>query len=135
LGLNVASWQLNDKLKTQRDMQKNLLTQTFPNVPVVDPSLQMARELERLQRNAGTLKAGDLESVLQAVGASLPASQTVSALDFSGRGEAPSSETKLQGLALSTEQEKSFVQALAAKGYTAQLRGSDWRILANTARP
>jgi len=135
LGLNVVSWQLNDKLKTQRDMQKNLLTQTFPNVPVVDPSLQMARELERLQRNAGTLKAGDLESVLQAVGASLPASQTVSALDFSGRGEAPSSETKLQGLALSTEQEKSFVQALAAKGYTAQLRGSDWRILANTARP
>jgi general secretion pathway protein L len=135
LGLNVVSWQLNDKLKTQRDLQKNLLTQTFPNVPVVDPSLQMARELDRLQRNAGTLKAGDLESVLHAVGASLPASQTVSALDFSGRGDAPGSETKLQGLALSSEQEISFVQAMAAKGYTAQLRGSDWRILANTARP
>jgi general secretion pathway protein L len=128
LGLNGVSWLLNDKIKTQRELQKNLLTQTFPNVPVVDPSLQMARELERLQRNAGTLKAGDLESVLSAVGDSLPESQTISAIDFTGRGEATTSETKLQGLALTSEQERAFVQALGAKGYAAQLRGSDWRI-------
>ena len=135
LGLNGVSWLLNDKIKTQRELQKNLLTQTFPNVPVVDPALQMARELDRLQRNAGTLKAGDLESVLSAVGASMPELQTVSALDFTGRGEAKTSETKLQGLALTSEQEKAFVQALGAKGYAAQLRGSDWRIVASNTRP
>ena len=135
LGLNGVSWQLNDKLKTQRELQKNVLTQTFPNVPVVDPSLQMARELARLQRNAGSLKPGDLESVLSAVGASLPEAQAISALDFMGRGEASSSETKLQGLALSSGQEKEFVQALRAKGYEAQPSGTAWRVVVSKGMP
>jgi general secretion pathway protein L len=125
----------NNKLKTQRELQKNVLTQTFPNVPVVDPSLQMARELARLQRNAGSLKPGDLESVLSAVGASLPEAQAISALDFMGRGEASSSETKLQGLALSSGQEKEFVQALRAKGYEAQPSGTAWRVVVSKGMP
>lgn len=126
LGLNAAAWQLNAKVKAQKELHKNILTQTFPNVPVVDASLQMARELERLQRQAGSLSAKDLESVLQAVGMSLPEGQSISALDFQAQG---AGEIRLQGLQLSNEQQTQFMQALRAKGYDAQLSESQWRIV------
>ena len=126
LGLNAAAWQLNAKVKAQKELHKNILTQTFPNVPVVDASLQMARELERLQRQAGSLSAKDLESVLQAIGMSLPDGQSIRALDFQAQG---AGEIRLQGLQLSNEQQVQFMQALRAKGYEAQLSESQWRIV------
>jgi hypothetical protein len=126
VGLNAAAWQLNAKVKAQKELHKNILTQTFPNVPVVDASLQMARELERLQRQAGSLSAKDLESVLQAIGMSLPEGQSISALDFQAQG---AGEIRLQGLQLSSEQQTQFMQALRAKGYDAQLSESQWRIV------
>ena len=110
----------------QKELQKNILTQTFPNVPVVDASLQMARELERLQRQAGSLSAKDLESVLQAVGMALPDGQSLSGLDFQAQG---AGEIRLQGLQLSNEQQTQFVQALRTKGYEAQLSERQWRIV------
>jgi general secretion pathway protein L len=126
VGLNVSAWQLDAKVKAQRELQKNILTQTFPNVPVVDVSLQMARELERLQHQAGTLNAKDLEGVLQAIGLSLPDGQSISALDFQVQGEG---EIRLQGLQLQNEQEKQFVNSLRAQGYEALLNAGQWRIV------
>ena len=126
VGLNAAAWQLNAKVTAQKELQKNILTQTFPNVPVVDASLQMARELERLQRQAGSLSAKDLESVLQAVGMALPDGQSLSGLDFQAQG---AGEIRLQGLQLSNEQQTQFVQALRTKGYEAQLSERQWRIV------
>jgi general secretion pathway protein L len=126
LGLNVAAWQLDAKVKAQRELQKNILTQTFPNVPVVDASLQMARELERLQRQAGALSAKDLEWVLQAIGAALPEGQSISGLDFQVQGEG---EVRLQGLQLSSEQEQQFVSSLRTRGYEALFNAGQWRIV------
>ena len=126
VGLNVSAWQLDAKVKAQRELQKNILTQTFPNVPVIDASLQMTRELERLQRQAGTLSAKDLEGMLQAIGTALPDGQNISGLDFQVQGEG---EIRLQGLQLQNEQEKQFVSSLRAQGYEALLNAGQWRIV------
>jgi general secretion pathway protein L len=125
LGVNVSAWQLNSQLKAQRELQKNIFTQTFPKVPLVDASLQMSNELSRLQRNAGTLSPRDLESVLDAVGQALPSDQALTHLDYQAQG---ASETRLQGLTLSGETQNSFVQSLLRKSYEAQLSGTQWRI-------
>jgi hypothetical protein len=128
VGLNVAAWQLNSKVKQQRDFQKNILTQTFPNVPVVDIPLQMARELERLQRNAGSLNAKDLESVLQAIGMALADGQNISGIQFSGQG---AGEVRLQGLQLSSAQQAEFIRVLRAQGYDAKVNGAQWRVVSS----
>jgi general secretion pathway protein L len=125
LGLNVSAWQLNAQIKAQRDLQKSIFTQTFPNVPLVDASLQMSNELLRLQRNSGTLSPRDLESVLDAVGQALPSDQAVTHIDYQAQG---ASETRLQGLTLSGDTQNSFVQSLRSKSYDAQLSGTQWRI-------
>jgi general secretion pathway protein L len=130
LGLNVAAWQLNAQAKLQRDFQKSILTQTFPNVTVVDAPLQMAKELERLQRNSGAISTRDLEWALQAVGAALPAGQLISNLDFQVQGNG---ETRLQGLQLTDPQAKAFAQALRNQGLDAQASGDQWRIVSQRA--
>ena len=126
IGLNVAAWQLNAQAQLQRDLQNNILTQSFPHVTVVDAPLQMAKELERLQRNSGALSPRDLEWVLQAVGAALPAGQLISNLDFQVQGNG---ETRLQGLQLSESQAKDFAQALRKQGLDAQTNDGKWRIV------
>jgi general secretion pathway protein L len=126
VGLNVAAWQLNAQVKLQRDLQKSILTQSFPNVTVVDAPLQMAKELERLQRNSGTVSARDFEWVLQAVGAALPAGQSISNLDYQVQGNG---ETRLQGLQLTEAQNSEFAKALRNQGLDAQLNGAQWRIV------
>jgi len=128
LGLNVSAWQLEAKVKTQKSLQKNILTQTFPNVPVVDASLQMAREVERLQRQAGSLSDKDLESMLHHIGKALPEGQSISGLDFQAQG---TGEIRLQGLQLTGEQEALFVRKLRTQGYEAQANAGQWRIVSN----
>ena len=126
VGLNVAAWQLNAQVKLQKDLQKSILTQSFPNVTVVDAPLQMAKELERLQRNSGAVSVRDLEWVLQAVGAALPAGQSISNLDYQVQANG---ETRLQGLQLTEAQNSDFAKALRNQGLDAQLSGTQWRIV------
>lgn len=126
LGLNVSAWQLDAKVKALKELQKNILTQTFPNVPVVDASLQMAREVERLQAQAGRLSAKDLEAVLQAIGNALPEGQNIKGIDFQAQG---AGEIRLQGLQLSNEQATQFVRSLQAQAYEAQVQAGQWRIV------
>lgn len=126
VGLNVAAWQLNAQVKLQRDLQKSILTQSFPNVTVVDAPLQMAKELDRLQRNSGAVSPRDLEWILQAVGAALPAGQSISNLDYQVQGNG---ETRLQGLQMSEAQSSDFVKALRNQGLDAQVNGAQWRIV------
>ena len=130
VGLNVAAWQLNAQVKLQRDLQKNILTQTFPNVPVVDAPVQMAKELERLQRSSGAASSRDLEWILQSVGAALPADQHISNIDFQVQGLG---ETRLQGLQLTESQATSFAQQLRKQGLDAQANGAQWRIVGQKA--
>jgi general secretion pathway protein L len=126
VGLNVAAWQLNAQVKLQKELQKSILTQSFPNVTVVDAPLQMAKELERLQRNAGAVSSRDLEWVLQAVGAALPAGQSISNIDYQLQSNG---ETRLQGLQLSDAQNSEFAKALRHQGLDAQASAAQWRIV------
>ena len=130
VGLNVAAWQLNSQVQLQRELQNAILTQSFPHVTVVDAPLQMAKELERLQRNSGAISTRDLEWALQAVGAALPAGQLISNLDFQVQGNG---ETRLQGLQLTDPQAKAFAQALRNQGLDAQASGDQWRIVSQRA--
>ena len=126
VGLNVAAWQLNAQVKLQKELQKSILTQSFPSVTVVDAPLQMAKELERLQRNAGAVSSRDLEWVLQAVGAALPAGQSISNIDYQVQSNG---ETRLQGLQLSDAQNSEFAKALRHQGLDAQVSAAQWRIV------
>ena len=77
-------------------------------------------------RNSGALSPRDLEWVLLAVGAALPAGQLISNLDFQVQGNG---ETRLQGLQLSESQAKDFAQALRKQGLDAQTKDGKWRIV------
>jgi len=125
VGLQVAAWQLNAQVATQKELQKNLLLQTFPKVTVVDAPLQMAKALSLLQSTAGALTPRDLEHALQAAGLALPAGQSITSIDYQGQGQA---ETKLQGLQLNAAQAPAFAQALRAQSLEAQASGTTWRI-------
>ena len=125
VGLNMAAWQLNAQVALQKELQKNILKQSFPNVTVVDPPLQMAKELSLLQSASGTLTSRDLEHALQAAGAALPAGQSITGIDYTTQGQA---ETKLQGLQLREAQAPAFAQALRAQQLDAQANGAQWRI-------
>ena len=125
VGLNMAAWQLNAQVALQKELQKNILKQSFPNVTVVDPPLQMAKELSLLQSASGTLTSRDLEHALQAAGAALPAGQSITGIDYTAQGQA---ETKLQGLQLREAQAPAFAQALRAQQLDAQANGAQWRI-------
>lgn len=125
LGLNLAAWQLNAQVAAQKELHKNILKQSFPQVTVVDAPLQMAREVRQLQSTLGTATPRDLEHALQVVGAALPAGQSITAIDYQAQGQA---ETKLQGLQLNSAQAPAFVQSLRAQGLDAQNNGSQWRI-------
>ena len=112
-------------MASQKELQKNILKQSFPNVTVVDAPLQMAKELSLLQSASGTLTSRDLEHALQATGAALPAGQSITGIDYTAQGQA---ETKLQGLQLSGAQAPAFAQALRAQQLDAQANGAQWRI-------
>ena len=124
-GLNMAAWQLNAQVASQKELQKNILKQSFPHVTVVDAPLQMAKELSQLQSVSGTLTSRDLEHALQATGAALPAGQSITGIDYTAQGQA---ETKLQGLQLSGSQAAAFAQSLRAQQLDAQANGAQWRI-------
>lgn len=125
VGLHMAAWQLNAQVAAQKELQKNILLQTFPKVTVVDAPLQMAKALSLLQSASGALTPRDLEHALQAAGLALPAGQSITNIDYQGQGQA---ETKLQGLQMNAAQAPAFAQALRAQSLEAQASGTTWRI-------
>ena len=129
VGMNLAAWQLNAQTVSRKSAQKSMLQETFPNVPVVDAPVQMANELRRLQTASGAVSPRDLEHVLQAVGANLPAGQSISAIDYQAQSTSQGqAETKLQGLQLSGEQVQRWTQSLRGHSLEASNNGSQWRI-------
>jgi general secretion pathway protein L len=67
IGLNTWAWQQKNSLETKKTFLTNQLTQTFPQVKVVvDPMLQMNKELISLRQSTGSVSAQSYESVLSA---------------------------------------------------------------------
>ncbi len=116
VGLNAWAWQERAALAAKQAGVRNALTQTFPKVQVVvDAPVQMERELAALRQAAGSVSPRDLEPLLAAAGAALPAGQLPNALEYS------TGELRLRGVTLTAEEQTAVVTRLQAAGYSARL--------------
>ena len=71
VGLNAWAWQQQAGLSKKRALLGAILTQSFPNVKtVVDPALQMSREMALLRQATGASGVQNFESMLSAFGTS-----------------------------------------------------------------
>jgi general secretion pathway protein L len=128
-GLNLLAWQEKTALQAQRAAVTGVLTQTFPNVRVVvDAPAQMERELAALRQSTGATSGGDLEAMLGAASAVVPAGKTVTALEFSA------GELRLKGLQLKTEEAATVGTLLKTQGYRARVE-ADALVLQAGAQP
>ncbi len=67
--LNLHAYSLNQQLQQLQGRQRQVLQTQFPEVTlVVDPVLQMQRELDRLRQASGEVRADDLEALLATLG-------------------------------------------------------------------
>lgn len=116
VGLNAWAWQERDALAAKQAAVRNALTQTFPKVQVVvDAPVQMERELAVLRQAAGSVSPRDLEPLLAAAGAALPADQLPNALEYTA------GELRLRGITLAPEEQAAAFTRLQAAGYSARM--------------
>ncbi len=128
VGLNLWAWQDRQQLAAKQAGVRSLLTQTFAQVQVVvDAPVQMQRELARLRQGSGGATPGDLEPLLAAAAAALPAGRQPSGLDYDN------GELRLAGLQLTPEELTAAQQRAAA--HQAQVDTQDGGALVLRAAP
>jgi general secretion pathway protein L len=121
VGLNAWALREQAALQSKREAVRAVLTGTFPKIPVVvDAPLQMAREVAALQRASGAASATDLEAMLAALGAQLPATQTLTAIDYG------SQELRAKVPAVAPEAQARVALALKQQGLSAAWDGVQW---------
>lgn len=112
VGVNAWAWKLDAVVRDKQQRVNALLTQTFPGVrTVVDAPLQMQRELALLRQSGGGVTSDDMESMLGALGAAMPAGGAPVAIDFA-RGE-----LAVRGLELTAPQRELLQGKLRDQGY------------------
>ena len=112
-GLNAWAWKEQAVLQARQTAIKQILTRTFPNVPVVvDAPVQMARAVAALQQANGAPTGRDLESLLGAVGPLTPVAYVPSAIEFAA------GELRLTGLPDNVDD---LAFKLKAQGYSARV--------------
>jgi general secretion pathway protein L len=118
VGLHAWAWREDSALDRKREAIRQTLTQTFPNVKVVvEPAVQMEREVAALRQTTGGMSARDLEAMLGALsGAPLP-QRVAGAVEYS------QGELRIKGLALDTDEVEPVTASLGAQGYNAVLQG------------
>lgn len=117
VGLNLHAWQLRQQLQHAQAQQRQVLQAQFPSVTlVIDPVLQMQRELDGLRQRSGALGTGDLESVLATLG------QTAGGEPWPGLSaiEHDANSTRLSAEALSSGQLAGWQNRLNAAGLQVQ---------------
>jgi general secretion pathway protein L len=118
VGLNAWAWRERTALETKREAIARTLTQTFPHVKVVvDPPLQMEKEVAALRQLAGATSGRDLEAMLGAVSTAVPPQRPVNGVEFAA------GELRLKGLALTTEESQDVSATLKGQGYAAAMQG------------
>ena len=118
VGLNTWAWREQSLLQAQRSAIGDILVRTFPKVRVVvDPLVQMRKEVSALQQASGAVSARDLEVMMGAFAAQAPASTTASALEFT------SGEMRLKGLKLKPDDIEAISFKLKPQAYTASAEG------------
>ena len=112
VGLQWMAWQQRQlQAQLQKDMAM-LLTRSFPAVQVVvDAPLQMAREVQALQRAMGQPNAADLEPMLTSLARALPASAQLSSVQYSP------GELRWQAPAVTNDRIEAAREPLRQQGY------------------
>lgn len=129
VGLNAWAWKLDTRVRDQRQQVRATLTQTFPEIrTVVDAPLQMQRQFDLMRRSGGALAPDDMESMLAALGAGLPAGSFATSIDF-----APG-QLSLRGLSLAEPALSALRDSLGIQGYQLQAQG-DSLVMRKAERP
>ena len=96
---------------------------------VIDAPLQMQREVDVLKQRAGVSASTDLEPLLAALGAVLPAGQQPAQLHFVNQ------TLRIQGLTLDTPQTSAAQASLRSRGLSLRQENNDvWLLQAEAAR-
>ncbi|MHB8428673.1 MAG: type II secretion system protein GspL, partial [Acidiferrobacterales bacterium] len=119
IGFNLSSWRhLKHVERVQRHDMYELFRHSFPNAhTIVDPALQMARELAALQSGSGQPVPGDL---LPLLAQAAPALQSIPAAHLRGFSYSGSSLT-LELRVSDYQSMEALRSALAARGLSAKV--------------
>jgi general secretion pathway protein L len=121
VGLNAWALREQAALQAKRQAVRAVLTTTFPKIPVVvDAPLQMAREVAALQRASGTATGTDMEAMLAALGAQLPDTHTLTAIDYAAQ------ELRAKAPAVGAAEQARITLALRQQGLSATWDGAQW---------
>ena len=117
-GLNAMAWRERGELLALRAAIAGVLTSTFPKVQVVvDPALQMSREVAILQQASGAATARDMDLMMSVFGAVATPRNPATAIEY-GNGE-----LRLKGLQLSAEEVAGIAFKLKPRGYLVRADG------------
>lgn len=112
-GLNAWAWKEKSVLDDKRNAIRTTLTSTFPSVKVVvDPPLQMEREVAALRQATGAASGRDLESMLASFSAAAPANAAPSAIEF------VADEVRIKGVKFNGNEGQSVAAAMQGRGYS-----------------
>lgn len=118
VGLNAWAWKERAALDTKREAVRQTLTDSFPQVKViVDAPVQMEREVATLRQQTGVASPRDLDALLGALAAALPADRAPTALEYAA------GDLRAMGLALSPDELRSVATRLKTVGYTIASQG------------
>lgn len=128
VGLQAWAWKERSAQQAMQTEIKTVLTRSFPDIQlVIDPLLQMDREVQALARASGQASGGDLTRMLAALSGA--AGQAPSALEYK------SGELTLTGWTPEPAQLKALESDLERQGYQLQSTGEQWVLRAAGGRP
>jgi general secretion pathway protein L len=129
VGLNAWAWKERAGLERKREAIRHTLTDTFPQVKlVVDAPVQMEREVSTLRQQTGMASPRDIDAMLGALAATLPAGRMPTSINYSG------SDLRVSGVGLSRDEVRSLGSQLRPLGYSASADGDVLVVSAEDAR-
>lgn len=130
VGLNAMAWREQRALDQQKAQLSQILTTAFPSVQlVIDAPLQMQREVDALQRNAGRITSTDFEPMLAAAAGALPDGVVPTQWHFANH------VLRAQGLPLNEAQANTAQTALKTKHLQLRQEGNDVWVIQPEAAP
>jgi general secretion pathway protein L len=128
IGLNIWAMREQASLTAQRQAIRAVLTDTFPNTPVVvDAPLQMVHAVAVLQRASGNAAGTDLESILSSFSSLAPVGYVPAAIEYAANS------LRLSGPSMPTPEQDRVTTGLKALGLAASLQDDVWLIRAGGA--
>lgn len=121
IGLNFVAWQEKNRLEAKKLETTKLLQQTFPQVNVVvNPSLQMGRQLDVLRQQSSQLASADFETLLSVTGLILPEQIQASAFQYQDQ------QLMITGLPSTDFVTQSMQSQATQHGYELLPQGNQW---------